>query len=595
MADNKSWDYAHKLTAKAEAGVSVDKTDKGNQNTIAGVTMYSKTYYGLTLAAYADMKGLTYPPASKKDFKKLNKDFVKAFGGTTSAPVSSADGKNKVKALFKEAYWDKHKLGDITDERVAASIYDALVNQGLTFGNKGQANSSMLNTLKRLGIDTSAGFKDLDDAIAQVNSAIKDKGGDVVLNSYAQTRENSYIKSSSKGGNKKFSRGWVNRLNDHRTDTSKVDWQKLPKDTVLTSDSISKARINTNYDVITATVPGDGTELTQADKDQIAIDIQPTPAPLPEDAPNVISQIEIDKDNARRKQEEENKKKEGVYQPKELIPLSDLSSEEIDALTDEERKQYGLQPKITEEDKAAQIEKERLEAEELEKEKELHSKEQQLKKEAEEKKKREQRKARDKVVDKDGDGIPDTIDADAGEPAPEGQETVSTEEQGVIEEQEKESAIETVETEEIEVLDANGNIKKITVPTVTTPTTPATVETESTTEQVIEEKPELVKPKFKDFKTSSDYVRARMKYFKSIEDEGGENTVDFDNELDDDEIKESVDMEQNSTVIDSSKRNIFKTNGKTNIFNSILGAVDDIGKGIQQELNNITKSINNKQ
>ena len=86
-----------------------------------------------------------------------------------------------------------------------------------------------------------------------------------------------------------------------------------------------------------------------------------------------------------------------------------------------------------------------------------------------------------------------------------------------------------------------------------------------------------------------------MKYFKSIEDEGGENTVDFDNELDDDEIKESVDMEQNSTVIDSSKRNIFKTNGKTNIFNSILGAVDDIGKGIQQELNNITKSINNKQ
>ena len=323
-------------------------------------------------------------------------------------------------------------------------------------------------------------------------------------------------------------------------------------------------------------------------------------------APNVLSQIEVDKDNARRKQEEENKKKEGVYQPKKLVPLSDLSEEEIDALTDEQRKEYGLQPTVevvgekeeeigVEEEKAAQIEKERLEAEELEKEKELHSKEQQLKKEAEEKKKREQRKARDKVVDKDGDGIPDTIDADAGEPAPEGQETVSTEEQGVIEEQEKESAIETVETEEIEVLDANGNIKKITVPTVTTPTTPTTVETESTTEQVIEEKPELVKPKFKDFKTSGDYMKARMKYFKSIEDEGGENTVDFDNELDDDEIKEAVDMEQNSTVIDSSKRNIFKTNGKTNIFNSILGAVDDIGKGIQQELNNITKSINNKQ
>tara|TARA_R110000787_G_scaffold126330_1_gene237628 strand:+ start:511 stop:2346 length:1836 start_codon:yes stop_codon:yes gene_type:complete len=611
MATNESWDHAHKLTSKIEGGIASSKKDLGNQNTVAGVTMYSKTYYGLTLEAYADMEGLTYPPASKKDFKTLNGGFVKAFGGTTNAPVSSADGKNKVKALFKEAYWDKHKLGDITDKRVAASIYDALVNQGWSFGDKGQRNSSMLGALKRLGIDTSNGFKDLNDAIKQVNAAIADPsiGGDKVLDSYAQSRENSYIKSTNDPLNpdrKEASRGWMNRLNDHRTDTSKVDWEKLPKDTALSIDSINKVRINTDYDIVTATSPGDSTELTQEQKDKIAVDIQPTPAPLPEDiqptpaplpedAPNVISQIEIDKDNARRKQEEENKKKEGVYQPKELIPLSDLSSEEIDALTGEERKQYGLQPKITEEDKAAQIEKERLEAEELEKEKELHSKEQQLKKEAEEKKKREQRKARDKVVDKDGDGIPDTIDADAGEPAPEGQETVSTEEQGVIEEQEKESAIETVETEEIEVLDANGNIKKITVPTVTTPTTPTTVETESTTEQVIEEKPELVKPKFKDFKTSSDYVRARMKYFKSIEDEGGENTVDFDNELDDDEIKEAVDMEQNSTVIDSSKRNIFKTNGKTNIFNSILGAVDDIGKGIQQELNNITKSINNKQ
>lgn len=610
MADNKSWDYAHKLTAKAEAGVSVDKADKGNQNTIAGVTMYSKTYYGLTLAAYADMKGLTYPPASKKDFKKLNKDFDEAFGGTTSTPVSSADGKDKVKALFKEAYWDKHKLGGITDKRVAASIYDALVNQGLTFGNKGQANSSMLNTLKRLGIDTSAGFKDLDDAIAQVNSAIKDKGGDAVLNSYAQTRENSYIKSSSKGGNKKFSRGWVNRLNDHRTDTSKVDWQKLPKDTVLTSDSISKARINTNYDVITATVPGDGTDLTQEEKDKIAVDIQPTPAPLPEDTPNVLSQIEVDKENARKKQEEEKKKKEEVYQPKELVPLSDLTEEEINNLTDEERKGYGLQPTVdivgdekTDDEltpeQIAQIEKERLLAEKEEQEEEKYSQEQLQKRKEEEEKQRKQKKAKDKVIDKDGDGIPDTIDADAGEPVPENQLTVSTEEQVVIEEQEKEGAIETVETEEIEVLDANGNIKKITVPTVSTQTTTETeaVETETVKKpkDVVEKKPELIKPRLKDFKTSGGYMKARMKYFKSIEEQGGENTVDFDNELDDDEIKEAVDMEQNSTVIDASKRNIFKTNGKSNIFNSVLGVVDDIAKGIQQELNNITKSINNKQ
>tara|TARA_R110002096_G_scaffold178299_3_gene355226 strand:+ start:220 stop:1881 length:1662 start_codon:yes stop_codon:yes gene_type:complete len=324
--------------------------------------------------------------------------------------------------------------------------------------------------------------------------------------------------------------------------------------------------------------------ITQEEKDQIAIDIQPTPAPLPEDVPNVLSQIEVDKDNARRRQKEKEENKNKVLQPKELTPLADLSEEEIDALTDEQREEYGLQPKITEEEKAAQKEKEKLEAEKEKAKEEEYFKEQQLKTEAEEKKKKEQKKAKDKVLDRDRDGIPDTIDADAGTPAPEGQETVSTEEQGVIEEQELEK-IKPIETEEIEVLDADGNIKKITVPTVRT----ASETTE--TEQVVEEKEKPIKPKIRDFKNSTDYVRARMKYFKSVEDE--ENPLD-DNELDDEEIKESVDMEQNSKVIDASKRNIFKVNGKNNIFSSIIGDIDTLGKSIQEGLNKFNKSLNNR-
>ena len=324
--------------------------------------------------------------------------------------------------------------------------------------------------------------------------------------------------------------------------------------------------------------------ITQEEKDQIAIDIQPTPAPLPEDVPNVLSQIEVDKDNARRRQKEKEENKNKVLQPKELTPLADLSEEEIDALTDEQREEYGLQPKITEEEKAAQKEKEKLEAEKEKAKEEEYFKEQQLKTEAEEKKKKEQKKAKDKVLDRDRDGIPDTIDADAGLPAPEGQETVSTEEQGVIEEQELEK-IKPIETEEIEVLDADGNIKKITVPAVRT----ASETTE--TEQVVEEKEKPIKPKIRDFKNSTDYVRARMKYFKSVEDE--ENPLD-DNELDDEEIKESVDMEQNSKVIDASKRNIFKVNGKNNIFSSIIGDIDTLGKSIQEGLNKFNKSLNNR-
>ena len=341
-------------------------------------------------------------------------------------------------------------------------------------------------------------------------------------------------------------------------------------------------------------------------------------------------QIQKHKEELKKKKENEKKKKEEVYQKKELVPLSDLTEEEINNLTNEERKEYGLQPTvdvvekklvpleslsdeeraalsneerkaygleplISEEEKAARDEEERLRFEKEEEEDRLHGEEQTKK--LKDKWKGGDKKVETVMVDKDGDGIPDTIDADAGEPtggpAPENQLTVSTEEQVVIDEQEKEEAIETVETEEMEVLDANGNIKKITVPTIETPTTPTTVETEgvTTSSGVVEEKPELVKPKLKDFKTSSDYIKARMKYFKNVEDQ---DELDFDNELDDDEIKEVVDMEQNSAVIDSSKRNIFKTSGKSNIFNSIIGDIDDLAKGIQQELNNITKSINNR-
>ena len=61
------------------------------------------------------------------------------------------------------------------------------------------------------------------------------------------------------------------------------------------------------------------------------------------------------------------------------------------------------------------------------------------------------------MIDQDVDGIPDTIDADGGIPAPEGQETVSVEEK-------KEDVVETTS---VEVLDAEGNEKEITVPVAT--------------------------------------------------------------------------------------------------------------------------------
>ena len=49
MAEDK-FNYAHNLAAEAEAGISTDKTDSGNQTILENSEVaYSKTYYGLTL------------------------------------------------------------------------------------------------------------------------------------------------------------------------------------------------------------------------------------------------------------------------------------------------------------------------------------------------------------------------------------------------------------------------------------------------------------------------------------------------------------------------------------------------------------------
>ena len=311
----------------------------------------------------------------------------------------------------------------------------------------------------------------------------------------------------------------------------------------------------------------DEEELKQAEKDQIAIDIKPTPAPLPEDAPNVLSQIEVDKNNAKQRKLEEEERKNKISQPKELIPLADLSEEEIDALTDKQREEYGLQPTVeVVGKKEEEVIEEVVEEEVIEEEVKTTG----LKIESEQ-----------PDITKD---MVESIDEKSTE-------KVKVEE-SVVEEQELEK-IKVLETEEMEVLDANGNIKKITVPRVQpiAPKEEDVAEEKVVEEEIVEEKPTLTKPKIRDFKNSSDYVKARMKYYKSIEDEEG---LANDDELSDEEIKESVDAEQNSKVIDASKRNIFKTNGKSNIFNSIIGDIGKIAGGIQRELNQFNKSLNNR-
>ena len=263
--------YAHNLAAESEAGINSDAEDIGNQTKLSnGTIANSRTFYGITLKSWAAFNGKKVPKR-KSGFDALNASYEKEFS------VDEKAGKKIVNDYFKKNYWDKHKLGNIKDEKVSASIYDALINQGFSFGDKGKENESMLTALNNAGYKVDK-FKDLDDAIFHVNSAIDDGniGGEKLLDAYANRRESSYIKSSAKEKNSKFNRGWIKRLNNHRVN-GKVDTTDLLTTEPMTSDSLNALRIKPQeFDVLenkeeridlASTIPGIGPETKNVEEE----------------------------------------------------------------------------------------------------------------------------------------------------------------------------------------------------------------------------------------------------------------------------------------------------------------------------------------
>ena len=233
----EKFNYAHNLAAEAEAGVSTDKTDAGNQTVLDGGSVaYSKTFYGLTLGTWASWNNIEVPK-DQAGWDAVNSQFESEFSGTED------EGKNIVSNYFKTNIWDKHKLEEITDKRVGASIYDALINQRFTFGNSD--NETMVTALKNSGygdLGDAKGFENIDNAIFHVNTAIEKQGSDRVLDAYAMRREQSYIGSSQ--DDPQFSRGWMGRLNEHRV-SGKVDSMALVQGDSLSTDSINAVRLQT--------------------------------------------------------------------------------------------------------------------------------------------------------------------------------------------------------------------------------------------------------------------------------------------------------------------------------------------------------------
>ena len=313
MAEETNFSYAHGLSADSEAGVNVMKNDNGNKTKLGdGTIAYSKTYYGLTLSAWMDWNDKKVPKKwTSKNFKKLNDEYNLEFSNATkkSSNTIQSAGKAKVETYFKDNIWDKHKLGEITDKKVGASIYDAMINQNFTFGDKGKKNKTILTTLKNAGYTVPGGkFTDLDDAIKHVNLAIADEnvGGDKVLNAYANRREESYIKTSEKDTNYTFNRGWMKRLNEHRTE-NKVDSTKLTDTEAMTTDSLTAARVVTPEITatdekidMTSTIPGVGPEIKPgpfATKKKPAIPGLPSKDVFEKEKSKEVTNVAVDDNN----------------------------------------------------------------------------------------------------------------------------------------------------------------------------------------------------------------------------------------------------------------------------------------------------------
>ena len=141
MSEHDNFLYANNLAREAEAGVNELQTDIGNQTTLGdGSIAYSKTFYGLTLGTWAQWNNKTVPN-DLEGWTALNNEFEKEFS------VDEDQGKDIVTNYFKTNYWDKNKLGEIKNKKIAASIYDAMINQKFTFGDKGTGNETMLTAL----------------------------------------------------------------------------------------------------------------------------------------------------------------------------------------------------------------------------------------------------------------------------------------------------------------------------------------------------------------------------------------------------------------------------------------------------------------
>ena len=334
-------------------------------------------------------------------------------------------------------------------------------------------------------------------------------------------------------------------------------------------DIVASQDVMEGFDMDPETITQDQTQQVQP--------VIPEVGPSVSDVASVDDLLNVIKEEKIKEREKEEKKRQEVYE--EEVVEEEVVEEDV----------------VEEDDEDIKAETKRREAEEAEKER---LEEEKYFKEQEEKKEQERR---DKRVIEGGELPEITIEGETPIGLTPKTTTIPREETELFEgigkqeividnkEEEEQRRLENIgveQTQDIEVIDSNGNINTITTPVVETQEFPGLLPEVTVTDQsgveseVEEEVDELVKPQMKDFRSSSEYMKARRKYYQQIE----EPEDYIEDELTDDEIIEHVDRERSKTPINSAARNIFNTSSGNNIFNTIIGEVDDLLEGISNSV-----------
>lgn len=179
---NANFDFAHNFTARWEGGISDHPDDAG------GVTAYGASYEFVTHLARNDS------------------DFLRSIG-VAPLPVCRATilviTRSQVRAMFAREFWLKPGLDDLT-RPIAALIYDAAVNCGLSRGIKLAQQGANRSRAVNLAIDGILGPKSKQ-ALASPDAPL--------VRAIADCRREFYRSLVRKKPSRQvFLRGWLNRV-----------------------------------------------------------------------------------------------------------------------------------------------------------------------------------------------------------------------------------------------------------------------------------------------------------------------------------------------------------------------------------------------